>query len=60
MEREMNERMKRMIAAVLCHRAMCGIAMTVYWGQAQGMLSKEAAGYALFAVYVVLFARDGR
>ncbi len=56
----MNERMKRMIAAVLCHRAMCGIAMTVYWGQAQGMLSKEAAGYALFAVYVVLFARDGR
>lgn len=54
----MKEQIKRIVAAALCHRAMYGIAMTVYWGQAQGMLSKEAAGYALFAVYAVLFARD--
>ena len=53
----MTERMKRMIAAVLCHRAMHGLAAGVYGATACGMVGKEAAGWALCAVYAVIAGR---
>ncbi len=49
--------MKRMIAAVLCHRAMHGLAAGVYGASACGMTGKEVAAWMLCAVYGVLFVR---
>jgi hypothetical protein len=57
MEREMTERMKRIVAAALCHRAMHGLAAGVYGASAAGILGKEAAGWALCVTYAVIAGR---
>jgi hypothetical protein len=57
MERQMKRKIKGMLAAVLCHRAMHGLAAAVYAASASGLAGKEVAGWLLGAVYAVLAAR---
>jgi hypothetical protein len=57
MERQMKERMKRILAAALCHRAMYGLAAGVYGASAAGMMGKDGAGWVLCAVYGAMALR---
>ena len=53
----MKRKIKGMLAAVLCHRAMHGLAAAVYAASASGLAGTEVAGWLLGAVYAVLAAR---
>ena len=49
--------MEKMLAAMLCHRALHGLSAAVYGALACGLAEKDVAGWVLCAVHAVLAAR---
>lgn len=48
---------RKVAAAVLCHRAMHGLAAAAYGASAFGLAGKEAVAWVLCGAYAVIAAR---